>query len=218
MEPTNTRFSSHGYNYEIDEVGAVHQLDPQPYTYDAAYNATYDTPAYVKGNQLLQDMRVGFIFTGFSGVESLVDFGAGNGAFCKIAAKSIPSVKAYDLDPSPIEGIDKVDYLPSADVYTFHDALEHVPDLSFLSTLPAQGIIVSLPWCHIRSKGVEWFSDKYKHRKPNEHLHHFDDESLPATLAKYGWYKVGRACNHEDIVRRSTHGLPNILSMAFVRK
>jgi len=42
-------FRSHGYLYEQDEYG-IHQINPDPFTYDANYCATYDTASYRTGN------------------------------------------------------------------------------------------------------------------------------------------------------------------------
>ena len=33
-----------GEEYKFDRYGVLHQLKPTPYTYDASYCATYDTP------------------------------------------------------------------------------------------------------------------------------------------------------------------------------
>lgn len=218
MLQTNTHFKAFGYDYQVDQYGVIHQLNPDPFIYDAKYNSTYDTPKYVRGSETLQALRLGFILGKVGPVDSIVDFGAGNGAFCKFSKKYIRCVASYDTYYNPIEGIDTVIGLIPADVYTFHDSLEHVSDLSFLRTLNARTLIISLPHCHAFDLGVDWFTDSYKHAKPNEHLHHFNASGLSLTLGNYGWVPVGWPSNHEDIIRKSAHGLPNILTMAFVRK
>jgi hypothetical protein len=103
-----------------------------------------------------------------------------------------------------------------ADVYTFWDALEHVPDLSFIEDLPCKTICISLPWCH-HYLGKEWL-EKWKHLKPDEHLHHFNRDSLLRFMKSHGWGKEVGFSSHEDIVRKGDdEDRPNILTMAFQR-
>jgi hypothetical protein len=70
---------------------------------------------------------------------------------------------------------------------------------------------VSLPWYHNISD--EWFST-WKHRKPDEHLHHFDLSSLTNFMRSQGFRLVGHS-NVEDTIRKSVSTLPNILTAVF---
>lgn len=210
-------FTVQGHCYSMDEFGAIHQVNAQPYTYDAAYSATYDTEAYRRQSDILQALRFGFI-TGAHGrpIRSLTDTGYGNGAFMKFARQCIPDVYGIDVTDVPVPAhCYRVKDYTKVDVITFWDCLEHISNISFLRTLPCETLAVSLPYCHINEQGIE-FVKQYKHMKPNEHLHHFDAPALEATLAKYGWRKVAWGA-HEDIVRKSAHPFQNILTMAFKR-
>lgn len=207
-------FRSHGYTYLQDEFG-IHQLNPEPFTYDANYCATYNTEAYRRGNDILQALRLGFVIGSHGLVpKSIADIGYGNGAFLMRCKGVIPKLYGKDVSGVTLNFIETVWHYPQCDVVTFWDCIEHIENWDFLFDIPCDTICVSLPWCHFLS--VEWF-DNWKHRKPNEHIHHFDNITLPKMMAKYGWFPVS-VSNHEDIVRVGEDSLPNILSMAFKRK
>jgi hypothetical protein len=59
--------------------------------------------------------------------------------------------------------------------------------------------------------GAEWFRT-WKHRKENEHFHHFDVHGLIKLAHKAGYTPI-HICNHEDEIRKSVSNLPNILTM-----
>lgn len=210
-------FISHNRKYEVDRFGVINQLDAQQFTYDPGYVSTYDKPEYIQQSELLQALRLGFASAAHGRrITSLLDYGYGNGAFMKFAKRHVPNVYGFDLTGLHVDGCYIMPEVIKADVITFWDALEHVADLSFLRGLPAETVVVSLPYCHMLTEGRDWFSNQYKHRKPDEHLHHFNEFSLANVMAHYGWKAIASS-GHEDIVRKSAHGLQNILSMAFKR-
>jgi hypothetical protein len=149
-----------------------------------------------------------------------LDFGCGNGAFLKELGYGY----GYDVADHVINGIVKLPFsrIPQIKWYSvsFWDALEHVPaPRETLAAINAQYVFISLPWCHYRETGGLWFQDTYRHRKPNEHLHHFDDAALMAFMASCGYDCIG-IYNIEDRVRKSTYGqgMPNILTGIFTRR
>ena len=101
------------------------------------------------------------------------------------------------------------------DVVCFFDCLEHIPNpKSVVNSLNTDYVYISLPWCHIKQKGEEWFMS-WKHRKPDEHIFHFDDKSLVNFMNSCN-YEVVSIDNIEDEVRlRYDEKLPNILSGIF---
>lgn len=204
--------------YETDRFGVVTQLDHRPYKYDPEYSAIYDKPEYKAQSEILQAMRLGFV-QGAHGapIKTLMDIGYGNGAFINFAKKYIPKVYGYDVTGVPLDGAYEMPELVNADVYTFWDCLEHIPDCSFLKDIACKTIAISLPFCHFHTEGKTWLEFHYKHMKPDEHIRHFNDWSLMAFMTQYGWHAT-TISGHEDIVRKSAHGLQNILSMAFKRK
>lgn len=215
------KFRSGEHSYKVDETG-IHQINPQPFVYDANYCATYDTEAYRTGNENLQNLRLAFIIGAFGAIpESLCDVGFGNGAFLKKAKSMIPKLYGKDVSGVEIEGVEMVDNYPVCDVITFHDVLEHIHDLSFLSFLMCDMVVVSCPCCHAYFKTefieeeIEWFTS-WKHKKPNEHVHHLNLLTLEALMKKHHFKKVAVSF-HEDLVRTPVDGRANILTMAFKR-
>ncbi len=110
------------------------------------------------------------------------------------------------------------------DIVTFYDSLEHVPDfMRVLRMINARHVVISLPWCHANTLGVEWFTG-WKHRKPGEHLWHFDAASLCGVMGSLGWRAV-TVGNPEDRIRKPAApaigggygGVPNILTGIFER-
>jgi len=212
------KFTSHSRQYEIDKFGVVVQTDHRPFVYDAKYAAIYHQERYRRQSELLQAMRLGFVM-GCHGsrVRSLEDIGYGDGSFINFVKRYIPYVYGYDITGVPLDGAYVMPEIIKADVICMHDVLEHFPDLSFVKDLPCETLIVSLPYCHMHTEGKQWFDTRYIHRKPDQHIRHFNEFSLGNLMGSYGWHTVA-VSGHEDIVRKSAHGLQNILSMAFKRK
>jgi len=232
-------FTAKGRKYGIDKFGVITQLDHRPFVYDPNYSAIYDSEQYKRGSDLLQALRAGFACASHGRpINSLMDVGYGNAAFINFVKKKleitsantkcgevelsrdesglIPYVYGHDITGVPLDGAYLMPEFVKADVYTFHDVLEHFPDCSFLKDLPTETICISLPYCHFHTEGLDWFENKYHHLKPDEHIRHFNAWSLTAFMNQYGW-KVVAESGHEDIIRKGKDGLQNILSMAFKR-
>lgn len=212
------KFTAKGRQYEIDKFGVVNQLDHRPYVYNAEYADTYNKPEYKNNAEQLQAMRLAFTIAAHGKpINTILDCGYGAGDFIQYAKKIVPYVYGYDITNVPVAGCYIVPDLVKSDCICFWDCLEHFPDLNFVRDLPHETICVSLPYCHILTEGVNWFENNYWHLKPDEHIHHFSELSLRNLMDSYGWRTVA-VSNHEDIIRKSKHGLQNILSMAFKRK
>lgn len=224
----NERFHCSGVLYEKNEFGVIVQLHPQPFIYDKKYSATYDTEAYKKGSDILNALRYGFACAANRDhITSILDCGYGNGDFMKFAKQQTKEVIGYDITGVEVEGCKIIDdfsglVLANVDVITFWDCLEHFHNIDFLHDLRAKTICISLPYCQFNniahdqgnSLAIKWF-ETWKHRKPDEHIRHFNRGSLKKTMQYYGWTEIAYS-HHEDIVRKNN--LPmNILSMAFNR-
>lgn len=210
--PPVKNFVSHGHHYTIDQFG-IHQVNPESFVYDAAYAATYDKPEYKRGSDTLNALRLGFVIGSHGSVPlSICDVGYGNGDFLRMCLGTIKHLMGKDVSGVTLDWIEQVWSYKPVDVVTFHDVLEHIHNLDFLHDIPCKTIIVSCPYCHFKSP--EWF-DNWKHRKPNEHVHHWNPATLAATMWKYGWEPVAIS-HHEDIVRVGADA-PNIMSVAFKR-
>lgn len=212
------KFKSHGWNYEIDQFGVIVQTDHRPFVYDEKYSSTYDTEAYKIKSDQLQAMRYGFVCCAHGRpIRSILDTGYGNGAFMKYCKQQVPYVYGYDVTGVQVENVYLLPEIVKADVICFWDVLEHFPNVDFVRDLPCETLCISLPYCHFMTEGKEWFDNNYLHRKPNEHIRHFNPISLAAMMSFYGWKEIAQS-THEDIVRLSKHGLSNILSMAFKKR
>ena len=201
-------------NYAKDKNGVIYQINRKPFDYDGAYIQEAYGQAPVAEMSFL---RLGHLIGSIGHVpSSLLDVGYGKGDFLKAASRIIPNVSGYDVPPAyPVDGVRVVDniYAEQYEVVTFFDSLEHFDDIYKINDLRCNYICISLPWCHYFSD--EWFS-RWKHRKPNEHLWHFDDAALKRFFANLG-YEAISTCNVEDAIRRPDGDWKNILSGVFKR-
>lgn len=205
-------------NYWEDTWGVIHQQQHTPFV----YNKDYVTKGYShlqREIERITHLRLGYTIGSVGKVPATVlDVGFGTGDFlqachslgmhttgCDLYRDFLPEGSKFVSDPT--QG--------SYDVVTFFDSLEHFENIDFVHQLNAQHVIISLPWCH-HPHDDDWFGN-WKHRKPNEHLHHFNHQSLAAWMNDQG-YTLLNYCNVEDVVRRSSSNLSNILTAAFVRK
>ena len=105
------------------------------------------------------------------------------------------------------------------DLVAMFDVLEHIPDLSFLARLEARHLAIAVPYCRHRELGAagdDWFRT-WRMLLPNEHLHHFDPQSLVALLAHHGWDCLSLNTFEDGLRLRPGESGPNILS-GFFRK
>ena len=71
---------------------------------------------------------------------------------------------------------------------------------------------ISVPHCH--NTNDEWF-EKWKHRRPDEHLWHFDQESLVKFMRRMG-FVLCSSSNLEDTIRKNNDQTEtNILTCIF---
>jgi len=203
-------------NYKRDKFGVIHQIESKPFVYDK----NYVDQRYSKLQLLTDEMshlRLGFIAGAFGDhIKSVLDVGYGNGAFLTVCKKIIPKCYGNDLYNDFIpDGCEFVDSITNKhyDLITFFDSLEHFPDISFMSKLKCKYAVVSVPWCHYKSD--DWFQN-WKHRRPDEHLHHFNVRGLTNFMHSCGFDDVAHT-NIEDSIRTPVDSLENILTMAFIK-
>lgn len=212
------RTAPDGAQYEIDNTGTIQQVNPKPYRYDSEYIArTYGVVPQDRLD-LTANLRLGYLLGSIpKGITNLLDYGYGSGAFLRAAVR-VRGVKAHGFEinglPLPPDALPCTDPMAHTwDVVCFYDVLEHIPDLAFLSRLRAKYIVVTVPWCSAGKRGWEWFFN-WKHRKPDEHLHHWDPTSLGKTLYEHGYAGI-QGSNVEDCCRPGE--APNILTMVAER-
>jgi hypothetical protein len=180
---------------------------------------TYDTrymEYYTKMNLAMSKLRFDLLDK-YAVFDSICDFGYGDGKFleyCK--AQNVSKCYGHDISNFPLP--QGVEFIPDVtkqqfDVITFFDSLEHIPHPNvhgLLASLQTKYIMISLPWMH-ETMGAEWFRT-WKHRKENEHFHHFDSHGLIRLVQKAGFTPI-HICNHEDEIRKPISNLPNILTI-----
>jgi hypothetical protein len=202
-------------NYARTPEGVIYQVEYRKFTYDE----TYIGRAYGSApREAMSNLRFGYLIGSIGHVpRSLLDVGYGAGDFLRVAQKLVPDVCGYDIAPVyPLDDIPILDSLLDrpVEVVTFFDSLEHFEDITVVQHLGADYVCLSLPWCHYFSN--HWF-ENWKHRKPDEHLWHFNHESLTAFMTKMG-FELLNYCNIEDAIRTTNDDWQNILSAVFRRR
>lgn len=199
-------------NYEILENGLIKQKSilNKIRTYDYDYvNSSYNQYGE-KGSQMA-GLRLGYLVSKLGyWPESILDVGYGNGDFLKICKNKIDSY-GNDISGYPVpKGVTFVENIFERhyDVICFFDVLEHFEKIDFVQNLKCDYIFLSLPWCHNFSD--EWFSN-WKHRRPDEHLWHFDEKSIENFFNEMGYEMIDYS-NIEDLIRVSNEDYPNILT------
>ena len=201
-------------NYEKDLNGVIKQINCTPFSYDYSYADNYNT---LPTNDIMSHLRLGYIVGSLGKMpESILDVGYGNGAFLNLA-KNSTTCYGHDISQYPIpEGVSFVENILENyyEVISFFDVIEHFSNPYFLKDLNCKYIVCSLPHCHNFSD--EWF-ENWKHRKPNEHLWHFNEESLIKFFDVQGYSKINTS-DFEDVVRKSKETYSNILSGVFLKR
>jgi len=202
-------------NYETLPSGVIRQIHVNKISYTSEYNEKYNR--YGEKGNYLSYLRLGVLIGALGRrPESIVDVGFGNGDFLRAAMKAVKTVYGCDISEYPApEGAVKIDIgdISGVDVVCFFDSLEHFDSIDFIKNLSTKYVFISVPWCHNLSD--EWFLNWY-HRRENEHLYHFNEESLKTFFMECG-YECIFTQNVEDIIRvnSSVAPLPNILSCIF---
>jgi hypothetical protein len=200
-------------NYKRNELGVIYQISATPFTYDHDYGANYNKLGEL--GPRMAYLRLGLIVGTIGHVpKSIMDVGYGNGDFLNACRGQVPDRYANDVSGYPCpDGATFVTDISAqySEVISFFDVLEHISDLSFVSNLKCKYVVISLPECHYFSD--EWF-ENWKHRKPNEHVWHFDRRSLSAFMESMGFSTINMT-NIEDAIRLPEFEYSNILTGVF---
>jgi SAM-dependent methyltransferase len=203
-------------NYRIENNGLIHQINIKKIHYDVDYiNNRYN--CYKDLVEKMSYLRYGYLIGTIKNIpDSILDVGYGNGNFLEICSKTIKNCYGSDISGYPVlDNIKKINYEQifnyKFDVICFFDSLEHFDDIYFLKKLNCNYIYISVPECHNFSD--EWF-DKWKHRRENEHLWHFNKSSMKNFMNEQG-YDLISFSNMEDIIRKPIDENGNILTGIF---
>jgi len=207
-------------NYKLMNNGVIHQnkLFNKLCEYNSEYSNKYNNYG-IKG-ELISHLRLGFLLGSINKIpNSILDVGYGNGDFLKVASKCIKKCYGTDISdyitPDKVENISWENVLKTHfDVITFFDSLEHFPDINIIKDLKCDYIFITLPWCHHFDDDETWFLE-WKHRRPDEHLWHFNEKSLINFFLENGYEKINSGIPFEDIIRIDNNYIPNILTAIF---
>jgi hypothetical protein len=204
-------------NYKKHNNGVIEQITKIKFNYNKDYiNNSYNT--YGELGMRMAHQRLGYLIGSLGFIpESLLDIGYGNGDFLKAASSIIPLTYGNDIStyPIPENSIFINDpYNISVDVVTFFDVLEHFHDIYDIKLLNTKYILISVPNCHYFSDN--WF-DNWKHRRPEQHFWHFNEESLINFMDEIG-YDVINTTNIEDTIRDNKMDYDNILTGVFKKR
>ncbi len=205
-------------NYEIFENGIIKQKNilKKICVYDISYSRKYND--YGENGRLLAHMRLGFLFASIKRIPtSILDVGYGNGDFLNACTKCITSCNGTDISNYPLSNTINIlnfkdIFKKHFDVICFFDSLEHFENIDFIKKLNCNFIFITLPWCHFFSE--IWFK-KWKHRRPDEHLWHFNKSALINFLKENGYEIVNCGVPFEDTIRKDERYNPNILTGIF---
>lgn len=180
------------------------------------YNKNYISYWDSMNNEPLSIIRYNLLTRHIKSFDSILDFGYGNGNFLSVCQKHGKNCFGYDISdyplPDGIKFVFDIKHQP-VDVVSFFDSLEHLTEsdlVTFLLSIPTKHLIISVPHFH-EQLGANWFTS-WKHRKPNEHFHHFDIEGLTGLL-KEADYDTIYCGNDEDVIRRPVDHNTNILTV-----
>jgi len=202
-------------NYQKLENGIIKQIEKKSiinYNYDYINNS-YNT--YGEAGLRMAHLRLGYLVGSLGFIpNSILDIGYGNGDFLKACSSIIKNCYGHDISKYPTP--DKVTFVENPyekeyDIVTFFDVLEHFDNIYDIQNLQTNYILISLPYCHYYND--EWF-ESWKHRRPDEHLWHFNNDSLITFMNELG-YKCINTCNIEDTIRKNEFNSYNILTGIF---
>ena len=200
-------------NYIQLPNGVIKQVEIQKIPYDSNYIQKYNVLGEKGRNMAFY--RLGLILGNLGFIpNSILDVGYGNGDFLNACKTIIPNCYGSDISNYNVpDGCSFVNNIfdQEYDVITFFDSLEHFDDIYFLNKLKCKYIYITLPWCHYFDD--EWFKNWY-HRKPNEHLWHFNDKSLINFFKEQGYTNIN-INNFEDAIRKNNLPYSNILGGLF---
>lgn len=203
--------------YSIDSDGVISQVDKTPINYDENYISLVGglSTGMKELSTKMSYLRLGYVIGSIGKVpNSILDVGYGDGDFLNVCKQIISECYGNDVSPCPVpEGCYRVELFEKKyyDVVTFFDSLEHFPDIEFVKDLNCKYVCISVPHCHYFDD--DWFLN-WKHRKPSEHIWHFNEKSLTSFMRRMG-FELVNCTNLEDTIRKNNKKETNILTCLF---
>lgn len=201
-------------NYDINEDGVIYQIDKNAFPYDKEYVENSYVNRLGELSNYMAYLRLGYIIGHIGIPYSIMDVGYGDGSFLKACKKIIPTCAGNDISKYEIpEGCEFVSNITDRyfQVITFFDCLEHFENIDFVSSLQCKYLVLTVPYCHYHNK--EWFKE-WHHRKPDEHLWHFNLDSLNNFMKRMG-YNLSNHSQLEDVLRNKLGNEQNTLTCIY---
>ena len=203
-------------NYKKLQNGLIKQDVVKPFNYDYEYADNYNKLGEL--GPRMAYLRLGYILGALDEpIESIMDIGYGNGDFIRACTNIIPACYCNDISTYDVpEGSTFIEniYDQEVDVITMFDVLEHLPDIYVIKDFKTKYLVVSMPYCHYFDD--VWFKN-WKHRKEDEHLWHFNSESLISFMDEVGYDPI-TISNIEDTIRKNNQDYSNILTGVFKKR
>lgn len=197
--------------YEYTKFGIIKKTDPVKFDYGKEYQDKLLGRG--EGNRRMAYLRYGYLVgaIGFT-PPFLLDVGYGDGEFLRVCTEN-GFTWCYGSEVHPGWIPEECQFVQDItgdyyDVITFFDSLEHFDSLDFIGKLRCGYVMVSFPNCDYQ--GDEWFENWF-HRKPDQHIWHFSQQSISDLFAYHG-YSVVAVSYLEDVIR---HTGKDILTMIF---
>jgi hypothetical protein len=188
----------------------VWQPDFQQFDYGDNYVKNYAD----KPTREMAFLRLGFLSAFFLPRGALLDVGAGDGAFVRVARQAGFDAVAHDVVPRADDLPRVTELRGDYSVVTCFDSLEHFANPHEIFALRPVLFVVTIPH---RPRD---FSDDtamiWRHYKPDEHLHYFSSRSLELLFHRSG-YEIMGAAPVEDAIRKGPT-TPNTMTYVFSRK
>lgn len=207
------------HQYVINSQGVLSQVNPDltQTVYDAKY--VLDRYAGIPEKRIaMSHLRYGFMLGAIGKPDSILEIGYGAGDFIGLCASN--SIQCYGNDitklPPPSNVNQTNDIYKSVDVVAMFDVLEHFEDIDFVKDLNCNYVYLSVPNCHY-PQDETYLEIVYPHLRPNEHLHHFNLNSLEQHMFKNG-YQLVKWGHPEDAIRQRPNYYNNILTAIFERR
>lgn len=197
-----------------DSGGYAHQLNGKRVAYDDAYYhkvCSYDAVI----EQAVNDGRCAMLMRHLKDGASVVDIGAGSGAFVRAARSYGFDAYGYDVMNSSNERLKKDGMHAEAsrgyayDAIALWDVLEHMdrPAGLLSGLMTGTHLFASVPMIDNLHR-----LEESKHYRPGEHLHYWTESGFILFVEKYG-YKLLEYSDHEIKAGRESIG-----AFAFIKE
>jgi len=183
--------------------------------YDEKYLEHYRELSKTELGEKIAAFRWGFLRRYMNGHTTLLDYGAGPGAFLR-SPHAIPGVKLEGYDINPASEFCK-DYSRRPDVVTAFDVIEHMESpREWIEHLNPKLLVILTPnvdpVMNTPSRGP---ITGWRHYKPGEHLHYYGLKSLSALIHKCGYRVEG--WDYLEATHRNQEHCRDLVTMAASR-